>query len=183
MTEYFFQNSRETFPWHDDCYTWPRLAVLITPGGTDDLTATELDVHCVCNARKRQFWCVGFMGWDRQTQINTVIYFAEKIAHGTVQMFKGLPLTDDIVNALIERMTESEPEEHPGQMVSLVRTNWPTKTQRRVLQKLSESTTTGDLFDEGNLAERLHMPVEEVLQALEVLADLGLVERLTGPGI
>jgi hypothetical protein len=74
-------------------------------------------------------------------------------------------------------MIESEPEEHPGQMVSLVRTNWPTTIQRRVLNKLYEATTPGDLFHERKLAKRLHMPVEEVHHHLRVLVDLGLVEE------
>jgi hypothetical protein len=168
MTEYL-SHSHETFPWHDDCYTWPRLSVVM-----DDLTATELDVHCVYDARERQFWCVGFIGCDRQTQINHVIWLAEEI-HAKVYMFKGLALTDDIVSALVERMTEPEPQERPGEMVSLVRTNWPTKIQRRVLNKLYDSTTSGDLFHEEKLAKRLHMPLDDVRHHLRVLADLGLV--------
>jgi hypothetical protein len=175
--EYFRQQHRETFPWHDDCYSWPRLAVAMTPAGTDDLTATELDVHLVSNARERTFWLVGFVGCDRQTQINHVIYFAEKMAQGEVVMFKGLALTDDIVGALVARLIESEPEENPGQMISLVRTNWPTKIQRRVLNKLCDAATPGDLFREQKLAKRLHMPVDEVHHHLQVLADLGLVEE------
>jgi hypothetical protein len=174
MTEYF-SNSRETFPWHDDCYTWPRLPVIIRPDGSDDLRATELDVHLILNARERQFWCVGFVGCDRQTQINAVIYSAEKVAHGKVQMFQGLALTEDIVDALVARLTQPEPEDRPGEMVSLVRTNWPTKIQRRVLHKLYDATTPGDPFHEEKLAKRLHMPVDEVRHHLRVLADLGLV--------
>jgi hypothetical protein len=171
--EYFRQQHRETFPWHDDLYTWPQRFVSLTREGTDYLTAGQLDVHCVCAAPKRQFWCLGFMGCDRQSQINHVIYFAEQI-HAKVQMFKGLALTDNIVGALVDRLIEPEPQENPGRMVSLVRTNWPTQPQRRVLKKLYESA--GDKFpNEEKLAKRLHMPVDEVHRHLEVLADLGLV--------
>jgi hypothetical protein len=153
--------------------------VIIRPDGSDDLRATELDVHLILNARERQFWCVGFIGTDRQTQIDAVIYFAENIAHGTVQMFKGLALTDDIISTLLERMTESEPQEHPGQKVSAVRTNWPTTIQRRVLKKLCDSTTlTSAFINERKLAKRLHMPVDDVRHHLRVLADLGLAEGL-----
>jgi hypothetical protein len=170
----YFSASPETFPWHDDCYTWPRLTVY------DEDGATELHVHLVVNLHERAFWVVGFIGTDRQQQINAVIYFAEKLAHGTVQMFKGLAFTDDIVNALMARMLESEPQERPGQMVSAVRTNWPTQAQRRVLAKLAklDNSTPGGFINEAKLARRLHMPVDDVHYHLEVLADLGLAQGL-----
>ena len=57
-------------------------------------------------------------------------------------------------------------------------TNWPNKTQRRVLQELAEVTThDGSFFHEHRLAKRLNMPVEELRRHLKALADLGMVEE------
>ena len=47
----------KAFPFHEDCYTWPRVAVY------DEGGATELHVHCLRDARQ-QFSLVGFIGMD-----------------------------------------------------------------------------------------------------------------------
>lgn len=174
MTEEF-SYSHDTFPWHDDCYTWPKVAVITERKG-DELTAAELNVHCICDVKHRQFWCVGFIGVERQMQINHVVWLAEKMG-AEVTMIKGLGFTDEIINGLMAIMEEPEPDERPGQSVALVPVDWPNKIQRRVLRKLQDATTPGKPFHEKELANRLHMPVEEVRHHLQVLADIGLVDE------
>ena len=134
---------------------------MITERKGDELTAAELNVHCICDVKHRQFWCVGFIGVERQMQINHVVWLAEEMG-AEVKMIKGLGFTDEIIDGLMTIMEEPEPDERPGQSVALVPVDWPNQIQRRVLRKLQDATTPGEPFHEKRLAKRLHMPVEEV---------------------
>jgi hypothetical protein len=165
-----FNYGADTFPFHPDCYTWPRLGVV---WGDDTVV---LHVHCLRDVERRQFSLVGFIDVDREDQISRVIFLAQN-AGAEVIMFKGAGFTDNIVNSLMLNMKEPLPDEFPGQKIACMHVDWPNKIQRRVLRKLYDSVTPGEDFHEERLAKRLHMPVEEVRQHLEVLADIGLVEE------
>ena len=160
----------KAFPYHEDCYTWPRVGVVVDDG------VTELNVHCLCHPGRKQFYCVGFIGVDREEQIGQVAELARSMG-AEVKIIKGIGFTDEIINGLMAAMEEPDPQVYPGQTVSVVPVDWPNKTQRRVLRKLHEATTPGDSFHETRLAKRLHMPVEEVRRDLQVLANIGLVEE------
>ena len=161
----------KAFPYHDDCYTWPQVAVV-----HDKFGATVLNVHCLRDTKRRQFGLVGFIGCDRQVQIDHVAWLADEIDAETI-VFKGRGLNDQIVSGLMSQMVEPDPEERPGEWCTFIPVDWPNKTQRRVLRKLYDAVTPGEDFHEEKLAKRLHMPVEEVRQHLRVLADIGLVDE------
>jgi hypothetical protein len=166
----------QAFPYHEDCYTWPRIGVFTRNTATDDLQAAELNVHCLCHVGRRQFYCVGFIGVDRKEQIGQVAKLAETMG-AEVKVIKGIGFTDEIINGLMAAMVEPEPDECPGQLCCCLPVDWPNKIQRRVLRKAMDMTTRGGEFHEEKLAKRLHMPVEEVRRHLEVLADIGLMEE------
>ena len=37
----------KAFPYHEDCYTWPRVGVVVDDG------VTELNVHCLCHPGRK----------------------------------------------------------------------------------------------------------------------------------
>ena len=125
---------------------------------------------------QRRFSLVGFIGVDREEQIGQVINLAEDVG-AEVKVINGFGFTDEIINRLMATMEEPEPDEHPGELVGLIYPDWPNKIQRRVLRKLYDAVTPGEGFHEEKLARKLHMPVEEVHQHLQALADLGMVEE------
>lgn len=166
-----FSYDHATFPYHPDCYTWPRLSVV-----TEDMTAAILNVHCLRDMNRKQFSLVGFIGANREDQITQVIFLAKQ-AGAEVIVFRGVGFTDEIIGGLMARMEEPLPDECPGEMVALVHVDWPNKIQRRILRELAKVTThDGSSFHETRLAKRLHLPMDEVRHHLRVLADLGLVD-------
>lgn len=159
------------FSYQDDCYSWPQVAVV-----HDKFGAAVLDVHCLRDNRRRQIGLVGFIGCDRQVQIDQVAWLADEI-DAEVIVIQGHGLNDEILSGLMSRMEEPDPKGRPGEWCAFVLVDWPNKTQRRVLRKLYDAVTPGEDFDEEKLAKRLHMPAEEVRQHLRVLADIGLVQE------
>ena len=171
MTEDFsFSYSRDTFPFHSDCYTWPQAAVV-----TGDMESVILNVHCLRDTNRREFSLVGFIGMDREEQISQAIFLAKEIG-AEVIMFKGVGFTDEIIAGLMANMHEPLPQECPGQKVGILRPDWPSRFQLRVLREAQDTSRHGD-FHETSLAYRMHAPVEEIRQHLELLADLGLMEE------
>ncbi len=165
------------FPYHEECYTWPRVGVVTTNKSTDELQAAELNVHCMYHPTQKRFSLVGFIGVDREEQIGQVIALAETVG-AEVKVIRGAGFTDEVINRLMATMEELEPDEHPGELVSCVPVDWPNKPQRRILRELAKMTTpNGSPFHEDKLARRMHVPVEEVSHHLKVLADIGLVEE------
>jgi len=73
-------------------------------------------------------------------------------------------------------MEEPLPHEYPGEKVGILRPDWPTSVQYRVMREARDMSRHGD-FHETSLAYRMHAPVEEIRQHLELLADLGLMEE------
>jgi hypothetical protein len=171
MTEEF-SYSPDTFPFHSDCYTWPRVAVY------DEDGATELNIHCIRDNARRRFILLGFIGIDREEQISQVIHMAQNIdPDAEVIMFKGVGLDDEIINTLMDRMVDGTTWEDgsPDEKLSLMHTDWPTRFQYKILREAMDMRRHGD-FHEESLAFRLHAPVEEIHQHLELLTDLGLME-------
>jgi hypothetical protein len=157
------------FPYQNDCYTWPKVAVFTNEG------AAELHVHCLWHVGQRRYYCVGFIGVDRQEQIGQVANLAETVG-AEVKVIQGLGFTDEIIGRLMAAMETTADD--PGGSFCCVPVDWPDKAQRRVLRKAMDMTTRGVEFHEEKLAKRLHMPVEEVRRHLEVLADIGLMEKV-----
>jgi len=71
------------FPFHDDCYRWPRVAVFTDDGGA------ELNVHCLYHPTQKRFSLVGFIGVDREEQIGQVINLAEMVG-AEVKLINGV---------------------------------------------------------------------------------------------
>ena len=165
--EVSFSYDCHTFPFHSDCYTWPRVAVY------DEDGAIELHVHCICDVKRKEFSLMGFIGADREDQISQVIFMAKEIG-GEVIMFKGVGFTDEMIGILMARMVEPLPDEFSGHKVSLLRTDWPTRFQRRILREAMDMCRHGD-FQETSLAYRMHASVEEIRKHLQLLTDLGLM--------
>ena len=124
----------KAFPYHDDCYTWPQVAVV-----HDKFGAAVLNVHCLRDTKRRQFGLVGFIGCDRQVQIDHVAWLADIGAETIV--IKGRGLNDQIVSGLMSQMVEPDPEERPSEWCTFIPVDWPNKTQRRVLRKLYDAVT------------------------------------------
>jgi hypothetical protein len=166
-----FSYGPETFPFHSDRYTWPRVAVY------DEDGATELDIHCIRDTARRRVTLMGFIGVDPETQISCVIFMAQKYGADTqVITFKGVGLDDGIVNALMANMIKmSEDATNPDGQISMMHTYWPTRFQYKILREAMDMCRHGD-FHEESLAYRMKAPVEEIRQHLELLADLGLME-------
>lgn len=163
------------FPYHDDHYTWPHVAVIYG----DDMKAEILNVHCRRHMDERRFYLVGFIGCDRQVQIDHVAWLAEEIGAETI-VFKGVGFTDYIINGLLTHMEEPEPAERPGELCTCIPVDWPNKIQRRVLRKLYDSGHSRRRLPReqaGQAAAHAGGGGEEVRQHLEVLADIGLVEE------
>ena len=154
-------------PFHSDCYILPRVAVF------NEDEAAELNVHCIRDEKRREFWLLGFIGVDREEQISQAIYLAKEIG-GEVIQFKGVGFNDQIIAELMARMTDM-PDERPGQQISLLDPGWPTRFQYRVMREAMDMSRHGD-FHEESLAYRMHAPVEEIRKHLRLLADLGLME-------
>ena len=165
-----FSYSRDTFPFHHDCYTWPQVAVV-----TEDMESVVLNVHCLRDMNRREFFLVGFIGMDREEQISQVIFLAKEIG-AEVIAFKGVGFDDQIIGGLMARLEEPLPHECPGQKVGILRPDWPTRFQLRVLREAQDMSRHGH-FHETSLAYRMHAPVEEIRQHLELLADFGLMEE------
>jgi transcription initiation factor IIE alpha subunit len=157
------------FPYSKDSYTWPRVGVIYDDGG-----AAELNVHCLCDMDRRRFYCVGFVDVDREKQIDEVINLAEEVG-AEVRMITRIGFTDEIINALMAKMKKAD----DGGSCCCIPVDWPSKIQRRILRKLAELTAPGGApFSEERLALRLHLPLDEVRHHLEVLADIGLLEKV-----
>jgi hypothetical protein len=160
----------KAFPYADDCYAYPRVAVW-----SED-EAAELHVHCIRDTKRRRFTLVGFIGVDREEQIGQVEHLAERIG-AEVIIFRGIGLDDQIVGRLMANMVTSD--DYPDQWVTLTSVNWPTQTQLRIMDELIKmSADDGNNFvHEERLARRLVISVEEVRHHLQVLADIGLAEE------
>src|SRR5262249_27530539 len=103
--EFEFSYTQETFPFHPDCYTWPRVA------GYDEDGATEVSVHSIRDNAQRDFILMGFIDVDRETQISAVIFMAQKFGpDAEVIMFKGVGLTDDMMDALAANIRRANEE-------------------------------------------------------------------------
>jgi energy-coupling factor transporter ATP-binding protein EcfA2 len=98
----------ETFTFQPDCYTWPRLGVV---WGDDTVV---LHVHCLRNVERRQFSLVGFIDVDPEDQISRVTFQAQSV-DAEVIAFKGVGLTDNIVNIFMLNMKEPLPDDFSGQ--------------------------------------------------------------------
>ncbi len=157
----------ETFPFHPDCYTWPRLAVY------DEDGTTELNVHCIRDNARSDFVLMGFIDVDREDQISSVIYMAQLFGpDADVIMFKGVGLTDEMLDKLVT--CKPDTPEFLDKQVSMMHVKWPTRFQRKILREAADMCRHGD-FHESSLAYRLHAPVEQIHQHLELLTDLGLM--------
>jgi hypothetical protein len=167
MTEEFFY-SRDTFPFHADCYSWPQVAVV-----TEDMEFVILNVHCLPDMNRKEFCLIGFIGMGREEQISQVIFLAKEIG-AEVIAFKGVGFDDQIIGGLMAHMEEPLPHECPGQKVGLLRPDWPTRFQRRVLREAMDMSRHG-AFHETSLAYRMHAPVDEIRQHMQLLTDLGLL--------
>jgi hypothetical protein len=161
-----FTYTANNFPFHPDCYEWPTVQAITTDG-----EAISLDVHCICDTKRQEFDLVGFLGHNREDQISEVIFLAKEM-DAQVIMFKGVGFTDEILNALMANMQEPNPEEFPGQKISLVVPDWPSRFQYKVLREARDMCRHGD-FHESSLAYRLNASVEEIHQHLELLSDPG----------
>ncbi|BCP12377.1 hypothetical protein MINTM020_44750 [Mycobacterium paraintracellulare] len=168
MTEEF-TDSRDTFPFHADCYSWPQVAV-----ASEDTEPVILNVHCLRDMNRKEFCLVGFIGMDREEQISNVIFLAKEIG-AQVIAFKGVGFDDRTIGGLMSRMEEPLPRESPGQKVGLLRPDWPTRFQRRLLWEAMDMGRHG-AFHETSLAHRMHASVDEVRRHLDLLSDLGLME-------
>jgi hypothetical protein len=166
--EFEFSYSPKTFPFHPDHYEWPKATV-------PDVD-TVLNIHCVRSVERRQFNLIGIIGADREDQIGQVIMQAQQ-ANAEVIMFKGIGLSDEICNALMANMHEPLPHECPGQKIGLLRTDWPTRFQRRVLREAMDMSRHGD-FHETSLAHRMRAPVDEIRGHLQLFSDLGLMKSM-----
>jgi len=167
-----FTYDSHTFPFHSDCYTWPRVAVY------DEDGATELNIHCIRDNARRRFILLGFIGIDREEQISQVIHMAQNIdADAEVIMFKGVGLDDEIINTLMDRMFDGTTWEggSPDEKLSLMHTDWPTRFQYKILREAMDMSRHGD-FHEESLAYRMRAPVDEIRGHLQQLSDLGLME-------
>ena len=87
----------KAFPFHEDCYKWPRVAVF-----TED-EAAELNVHCLYHPTQRRFSLVGFIGVDREQQIGQVINLAEEVG-AEVKIINGIGFAEEIINRLMATM-------------------------------------------------------------------------------
>jgi hypothetical protein len=169
--EFTYSYSPHTFPFHPDCYTWREVAVV-----TKDWESVILNVHCLRDMNRREFSLLGFIGMDREEQISKTIFLAKEI-DAEVIMFKGVGFTDEIIAGLMANMHEPLPHECPGQKIGLLRTDWPTRFQRRVLREAMDMSRHGD-FHETSLAHRMRAPVDEIRGHLQLLSDLGLMKSM-----
>lgn len=161
-----------TFPFHEDCYKWPRVSVLAECAGEPQ--AAVLNVHCLYHRTQRRFSLVGFIGVDPAEQIGQVINLADEV-DAEVKVINGIGFTDEIIGRLMEAMVTTD--DYPGGSFCCVSVDWPNKLQRRILRELAKMTIpNGTFFNEEKLAKRMHVPVEAVRCHLKVLADIGLVE-------
>ena len=122
----------QAFPYHDNCYTWPQVAVI-----TEDMTAAVLNVHCLYHPTQRRFSLVGFIGVDREEQIGHVINLAEEVG-AEVKIINGIGFTDEIINRLMATMETTD--DYPGGSFCCVPVDWPNKLQRRILRQLAKMT-------------------------------------------
>jgi hypothetical protein len=164
-----FAYSPRTFPFHPDCYDWPKPKLTLADG-----QEIILHVHCIRDVARREFSLVGFLGQSREDQISQVIYVAQQMG-AEVIAFKGIGFTDDMLDQLLANMVTPVPDEFPDHQISFMLTDWPTRFQYKVLREAEDMCRHGD-FHETSLAYRLHAPVEEIHHHLDVLADLGLME-------
>jgi hypothetical protein len=168
MSEFDFPYTSKNFPFHDECYRWPKVGV---SWGDDDVV---LHVHCIRNMKKREFMLLGFLDTLPEDQISAVIYMAT-LSDAEVIMFRGVGFDDDIITKLMASMEPLDPENNPEYKSAYVEAPWPTRFQKKVLREAYDMCRHGD-FHETSLAYRLKAPIEEVHQHLELLADLGLME-------
>ena len=110
-----FTYDSRTFPFHSDCYQWPRVAVV-----TKDMESVVLNVHCLRDMNRKEFYLVGFIGMGREEQISQAIFLAKEIG-AEVIAFKGVGFDDQIIGGLMAHMEEPLPDECPGQKVGILR--------------------------------------------------------------
>jgi hypothetical protein len=166
-----FSCGPDTFPFHSDCYTWPQIAAI-----TADLESVILNVHCLRNDALREFTLLGIINMEREEQITHAMYLAKETG-AQVIMFKGVGLTEAIIGTLIARMEEPMPQQFPGQKIAMLRGACPSKFQRRMMREAHDIGRRQGRFHEETLATRMKTSVEEIRWHLELLADLGLMER------
>ena len=99
----------QAFPFHEDCYTWPRVGVFTEHG--DELRAAELNVHCIYHPILNQHHFIGFVGVDRDEQIGQVIHLAEEVG-AVVTIIHGTGFTDEVIATLMAHLATTP--DYPG---------------------------------------------------------------------
>jgi hypothetical protein len=83
-----------TTPFERNSYRWPRVGV------SDEDGVTELNVHRLRDSRTGQHKFVGFVGVDREEQIDQVLHLAHQVG-AVVEPLDGSGFTDDLINILM----------------------------------------------------------------------------------